>query len=307
MSHTGMGMEVFAYEAVFEFGYFAFFLVYPQIVIEQGDPGAVIPSVLQSFQAFQNERVSFAWSDISNNAAHSDGFKINQLTGNIIQLCADRKKQPSPSGRAVEKNEMYLREPERFHYLIIVCGPRLPIAVYPYPTVVGVLPVGFHPYFVIGSGGAVAVIGRRGILSAWPVREGRIGRLGHLGPLALAIIAIAATIVVAVTAIVVIAVTAIVVIAVTAIVVIAVTAIIVAVTAIAIIVIAIAIIAVAVIVLLGRRVRRGTVAIGILGIVIVAIGIRRAIRGAVAVIGIAIAVGVSIAITIGPAPAKPPT
>jgi hypothetical protein len=287
-----MGMEVFAYEAVFEFGYFAFFLVYPQIVIEQGDPGAVIPSVLQSFQAFQNERVSFAWSDISNNAAHSDGFKINQLTGNIIQLCADRKKQPSPSGRAGEKNEMYLREPERFHYLIIVCGPRLPIAVYPYPTVVGVLPVGFHPYFVIGSGGAVAVIGRRGILSAWPVREGRIGRLGHLGPLALAIIAIAATIVVAIAAAIVIAVTAIVVIAV---------------TAIAIIVIAIAIIAIAVVVLLGRRVRRGTVAIGILGIVIVAIGIRCAIRGAVAIVGVAVAIGVSISIAIRPAPAKPPT
>jgi hypothetical protein len=206
------------------------------------------------------------------------------------------KKTALSSERAGEKNEMYLREPERFRYLIIVCGPGLPIAVYPYPTVVGVLPVGFHPYFVIGSGGAVAVIGRRGILSAWPVREGRIGRLGHLGPLTLAIIAIAAAIVVAIAATVVVAVTAV----------------IVAVTAIAIIVIAITttivIIAIAVIVLLGRRVRRGTIAIGILGIVIIAIGIRGAIRGAVAVVGVTVAIGIAIPISIvGPAPAETPT
>jgi len=50
MAHAGVGVEVFADEAVFEFGDFAFLLIYPEVVVEEGYAAAVIAAIFESFE-----------------------------------------------------------------------------------------------------------------------------------------------------------------------------------------------------------------------------------------------------------------
>jgi len=65
-----VGVEVFAYEAVFEVGDLSFLLVYAEVGVEEGDAGAVVAAVFEAFEAFQDDWISFSGSDISDNATH---------------------------------------------------------------------------------------------------------------------------------------------------------------------------------------------------------------------------------------------
>jgi hypothetical protein len=49
MAHTGMGVQVFADEAIFQFGDPAFLFVYAQVVVEQCNSGTVISPVFEAF------------------------------------------------------------------------------------------------------------------------------------------------------------------------------------------------------------------------------------------------------------------
>jgi hypothetical protein len=70
VAHAGVGVEVFADEAVFEVGDLSFLLVYAEVGVEEGDTGAVITAVFKAFEAFQDDWISFSGSDISDNATH---------------------------------------------------------------------------------------------------------------------------------------------------------------------------------------------------------------------------------------------
>src|SRR5580700_7704569 len=70
VAHSGVGVEVFADEAVFKFGDLSFLLVYAEVSVEKGDAGAVITAVFEAFEAFQDDWISFSGSDISDDATH---------------------------------------------------------------------------------------------------------------------------------------------------------------------------------------------------------------------------------------------
>src|SRR5580698_7817876 len=74
VSHTGVGVEVFADKAVFEVGDLSFLLVYAEVAVEEGDAGAVITAVFEAFEAFQDDWICFSGSDISDNATHRNSI-----------------------------------------------------------------------------------------------------------------------------------------------------------------------------------------------------------------------------------------
>ena len=78
VAHAGMGVEVFADEAVFEVGDLSFLFIYAEVVVEQGDAGAVVTAVFQAFEAFQDDWISFSGSDISDNATHRNFNYANE-------------------------------------------------------------------------------------------------------------------------------------------------------------------------------------------------------------------------------------
>jgi hypothetical protein len=65
-----MCVEVFADEAFFEVSDLSFLFVYAEVGVEQGDAGAVIAAVFETFEAFEDDWISFSGSDISDNATH---------------------------------------------------------------------------------------------------------------------------------------------------------------------------------------------------------------------------------------------
>jgi hypothetical protein len=93
MSHTGVGVEVFADEAFFELGYFAFLFVDAEVVVEEGYAAAVIAAVFEAFETFQDDGISFPWTDISDNATH----RILFFTGCSAGLA--RFKEPLEAAR----------------------------------------------------------------------------------------------------------------------------------------------------------------------------------------------------------------
>jgi len=52
MAHAGVGVEVFADEAVFELGYLTFFLVDAEVVVEKSYAAAVVAPVFEAFETF---------------------------------------------------------------------------------------------------------------------------------------------------------------------------------------------------------------------------------------------------------------
>jgi len=52
MAHAGVGVEVFADEAVFELGYFPFLLIDAEVVVEKGYATGVITPVFEAFETF---------------------------------------------------------------------------------------------------------------------------------------------------------------------------------------------------------------------------------------------------------------
>jgi len=70
VAHAGVGVEVIANEAVFEFSDLSFFLIYAEAGVEEGYTGAVIAAVFEAFEAFQDDWISFSGSDISDNTTH---------------------------------------------------------------------------------------------------------------------------------------------------------------------------------------------------------------------------------------------
>ena len=52
VADPGVCVEVFSDEALFEFGYFSFFLVDLQFIVQKSDAGTVISPVFEAFKAF---------------------------------------------------------------------------------------------------------------------------------------------------------------------------------------------------------------------------------------------------------------
>jgi hypothetical protein len=89
VAYAGVCVEVFADEAFFQVCYFSFLFVNAEAVVQEGDAGAVIAAVFETFEAFQDNRISFAGSDISNNATHRNS-KFFDSTNNITVLFSNR-------------------------------------------------------------------------------------------------------------------------------------------------------------------------------------------------------------------------
>jgi hypothetical protein len=79
VAHSGVCVEIFTDEAVFEVSDFTFLLIYAEVGVEQGDSGAVVTAVFEAFETFQDNWISFSGSDISNNATHrNSNFSIQR-------------------------------------------------------------------------------------------------------------------------------------------------------------------------------------------------------------------------------------
>jgi len=95
VADPGVGVNVFSNEAFLQLGYLTLLFIDVQPGIEESDPGTVVPPIFEAFEAFQDDRVSFPGSDISNNAAHrSLSFAIGRddSTRNISVLFSNRRR-----------------------------------------------------------------------------------------------------------------------------------------------------------------------------------------------------------------------
>src|SRR5688572_28145596 len=70
MSNSNICMKVDTLKAFLQFSHFTFLLMYFQTTIQKGNTRTVITSVFKSFQAFQDNWISFSGTDVSNNATH---------------------------------------------------------------------------------------------------------------------------------------------------------------------------------------------------------------------------------------------
>src|SRR5580765_6587185 len=70
MTDADDSMKIFTRKEILQVGNFSFLFINFQPAIEQSNTGTVIAAVLKAFQSFQNNRIRFTRSDISNNSTH---------------------------------------------------------------------------------------------------------------------------------------------------------------------------------------------------------------------------------------------
>ncbi len=70
MAHAGSAGHVFIAGECFQFRHLAFFLVHIQRAVLDGDSGAVVSSVFETVQAFNNDRVGLLGTDIGDDTTH---------------------------------------------------------------------------------------------------------------------------------------------------------------------------------------------------------------------------------------------
>jgi hypothetical protein len=70
VANANMGMKVFTYDLFFQASHLAFLFVHFQPAVQQRHTGTIVAAVLQPFQPFQDDRVGFAGTYISNDSTH---------------------------------------------------------------------------------------------------------------------------------------------------------------------------------------------------------------------------------------------
>jgi hypothetical protein len=69
--HANVSGGVFSFHKGLKVRNLAFTFIYPDIVVQQADPGTVVTTVLKPVQSLNQDRIGFPGSDIRNNSAHS--------------------------------------------------------------------------------------------------------------------------------------------------------------------------------------------------------------------------------------------